>query len=389
MNGLVKLMMELIKSQALGLSLAENNGVVFSDDDLKKLYINSKRHDLAHMVGSALIKNGLIKRGTELDKAFSDQVFKAVGRFERNNHELQNICHTLENAKVKFIPLKGSVLREYYAEPWLRTSCDIDIFVEEKNIDVAIDALVKELGFKAEGVWVNEKSVFSPSGVHVEMHYLVDKSKRTEIYVLEDVWENSKTKDGKEFQTVMSWEYFYLYHIAHMAKHFAAGGCGLRSFLDLAVMKEKLPIDWQKAEQLLKDKGFYDFYVGCKKLVDVWFFGDEYDELSQKMEEYILKAGVYGDRENWVAVQQVKKGGGTVKHLFRRLFPPYKDMILIYPKLKGRKWMLPLYQIRKWFRLFKPGVAKRGVREMKITANMTDQKRKDVVNLLKKLGIEE
>ena len=90
-------------------------------------------------------------------------------------------------------------------------------------------------------------------------------------------------------------------------------------------------------EQLLKDKGFYDFYVGCKKLVDVWFFGGEYDELSQKMEEYILKAGVYGDRENWVAVQQVKKGGGTVKHLFRRLFPPYKDMILIYPKLKGRK----------------------------------------------------
>ena len=64
-------------------------------------------------------------------------------------------------------------------------------------------------------------------------------------------------------------------------------------------------------------------------------------------------------------------------------------MILIYPKLEGKKILLPFYYVRKWFRLFKPGVAKRSMKEMKITATMTDKKREEVMNLFKNLGLDE
>jgi hypothetical protein len=49
-------------------------------------------------------------------------------------HEFERICLVLEKAKIPHIPLKGSVLRKLYKEPWLRTSCDIDILVQEETL---------------------------------------------------------------------------------------------------------------------------------------------------------------------------------------------------------------------------------------------------------------
>ena len=380
-------MAELIKSESLGIPLNDNYNTPITEEQGVKLYNLSKMHDLCHVVGSAIQKNKLLSERDKICGKFDDQVFKAIGRYERINHELKNLCEVLENAKIPFIPLKGSVLRSYYKEPWLRASCDIDIFVYEKNVDNAIDALVKELNYKAEGTFINEKSVFSPSGVHIEMHYLADKSKRTEICVLDDVWGSAVPVEGKTYQRAMSWEYFYLYHIAHMAKHFESSGCGIRPFLDIIIMNNCLNIDSEKKNELLSKYSLSNFATSAEHLADVWFNGAEHTDLTQKMSEYIVKAGVYGDRENWVTVQQMKNGHGGKRHVLRRLWVPYEDLKVIYPSLEGKKWLIPLYQIRKWFRIFKSGALKRGLKEIKISSAVTDEKKQETKNMFIELGL--
>ena len=86
-----------------------------------RLYKLSKAHDLAHLVGDALIKNDLIGND-EIKEKYQKQVMIAIYRYEKINYELNRLRSALNEAQIPFIPLKGSVLRQYYPEPWMRTS---------------------------------------------------------------------------------------------------------------------------------------------------------------------------------------------------------------------------------------------------------------------------
>ena len=139
MEKTVRMMMDLIASEACGKEI-DPKEYALSDEELKDLYRLSKFHDLAHLVGNALIKKDLI-RNAEIRQRFEKQVMTAVYRYERTNYELQRLCDTLNEAKIPFIPLKGSVIRNCYPEPWMRTSCDIDILVHEKDLENAVSPI--------------------------------------------------------------------------------------------------------------------------------------------------------------------------------------------------------------------------------------------------------
>lgn len=129
MEKIIHAMMELIASEVCGKSI-DKTRYSLTDEELAKLYKLSKSHDLAHLVGDALIKNNLIGDG-EIKAKFQKQIMLAVYRYEKINYELGRLRKVLNEAEIPFIPLKGSVLRRYYPEPWMRTSCDIDVLVHE------------------------------------------------------------------------------------------------------------------------------------------------------------------------------------------------------------------------------------------------------------------
>ena len=62
MENLIRTMMDLIAYEVCGKSI-DKSQYTLTDEDLAKLYKLSKSHDLAHLVGDALIKNGLIGDG--------------------------------------------------------------------------------------------------------------------------------------------------------------------------------------------------------------------------------------------------------------------------------------------------------------------------------------
>ena len=125
-------------------------------------------------------------------------MFSELYRYLLFNYEYMRLCDTLETAKIDHLPLKGSIIREYYPESWMRTSCDIDILVHEQDLDRAVQTLCETLGYHTEGEReYHDISLFSPSGIHLELHFNILENTERIDGLLSRVWEFSKPIKGK------------------------------------------------------------------------------------------------------------------------------------------------------------------------------------------------
>lgn len=400
MENLIRAMMDLIASEVCGKTI-DKSQYELTDEDLAKLYKLSKSHDLAHLVGDALNKcGGFEKIAAGADDAgraavmkvrekFDNQIFTAVYRYEKINYELGNLRSVLNGAGIDFIPLKGSVIRKYYPEPWMRTSCDIDILVHESEVDQIADLLVSELKYKKEEKSPHDISLYSGGGVHLELHYnLIEDGCIGDMEsVLRSVWDRASAVDGTS-EFTLSDEMFYYYHIAHMAKHFVStGGCGIRPFVDIWVLNHRISFDRERRSALLSDGGLRTFAEEAEALSEAWFGDGEHTDVTQQMQNYVLCGGVYGTTENRVAVQQVKRGG-KFRYAFSRIWLPYDTLKFHYPSLDGKRALLPFYEMRRWCKLIFCGGAKRGMNELRLNSEVSDTEMEKTKEMLERLGID-
>ena len=120
-------LMSLIKS-AVTNSLPDDAIKNVGDDVLKDVFQLAQKHDLAHMIADVLLKNKM-SEDKELLGLCSQASFVALLRYQQQTYEFKRICDLFEANAIPYIPLKGAVIRELYPEPWMRSSCDIDILV--------------------------------------------------------------------------------------------------------------------------------------------------------------------------------------------------------------------------------------------------------------------
>ena len=385
MEKTVRMMMDLIASEICGKTL-EVPQSISSEKELEDLYELAKFHDLAHLVGNALLKNGWVTEES-IKAKFQKQVVLAVYRCERMNDELNRLRKALNEAKIPFVPLKGAVLRQYYPEPWMRTSCDIDLLVRENDLERATDRIVSELAYRQQAKGPHDVGFLSESGVHLELHYSLSEEKSVGSMgeILQSVWKETEPV-GNSFEYILSDEMFYYYHIAHMAKHFAVlGGCGIRPFLDLFLLDHVEGTDTAQRDCLLDRGGLSEFANAARRLSRVWFGGEPMDALSEKMQDYILRGGSFGTTDNRVAAK--KRSGGRAKYLLSRMFIPYARLKRYYPILERHKWLMPVMQIRRWFMLLNPDVRSMAKYELQANRSVSDEKIQDTQALLRRLGL--
>ena len=353
---------------------------------LTELYKLSKAHDAAHLVGDALEKNGVLLDG-EIKNKFDKQVFTAIYRYENINAELEEIREILREENIEFIPLKGAVIRKYYPEPWMRTSSDIDLLIKSEQLENAINALIDRLSYEGKGKWIDEVSLYSPGGVHLELHCTLSADYVVEEVgsVLADIWTYAERVD-KTSEYRLNDEAFYYYHIAHMAKHVMHGGCGVKPFVDLWVLEHKVEHSDEKRKDLLSRGGLEKFAEAARALSKVWFEDGEHTDVTRELENFVLSGGVYGTLENSVSVGQNKKGG-KIKYILSRVWLSYDVLKVQYPNLEKHKWLLPFYEVKRWLRLLFKGGVKRSVNEIKVTANMDSEKVARSARLMSELGL--
>lgn len=363
--------------------------IVLTLDNLDCLYNLAKSHDVAHLLAEALKGydfGALGEGGEELRAKLEKQRLLAVLRYEKLRFALEQLCELFEAEGIDHMPLKGSVLRRLYPEPWMRTSCDIDILVREEQLERAAELIIEKLGYKMDGGRnYHDISLISPAGVHLELHFSLLENAENLDRMLSRAWEFSN-KCENSYKYEMTPEFFVFHMVAHSAYHFIRGGCGLRQYIDLKLILEKLPFDESLLISFCETSDILKFYEKMKKLTLVWFGDDKHDEVTQAMGEYILNAGVYGTLENTIAVSQ-SGGKSKLGYVMSRLFVPYSRLKEQYPVLRKHKWLFPLVQIRRWFRIFFKGKLRSSVKELQVNNSVSDEKKESVARILSQLEL--
>lgn len=352
---------------------------------LEEVYTLAQKHDLAHLAGQALAKLGLLGKDEISDK-FRKHTMMAVRRFMLLQNALLQLCSAFEKAQVPFIPLKGSVIREAYPESWMRTSGDIDFFVQEKDLQTLHTLLTEKLQYKYDSQWGTEITYISPTGAHFELHYgILEESENPATEdVLGRVWDMVQPVSGCQYHMQMPDALFYFHHMAHMGKHFMEGGCGIRPVMDIWVQQNRMSFDGQKRDDLLQEGGLLAFAKGMESLSNTWFSQAPADSNTQRLERYVLDGGVYGTVENKVKVQQGKKGG-KIQYILSRIFVPYSIMKNVYPVLQTHKWLLPFMEVWRWLRAIFTG----NISAKEMQTSMQDDSGSGMEAMLEHLGLKE
>ena len=381
-----KIMLALLGAAVSGTTLCGDIKENITAERLKMLYALSSHHDMAHLVGFALDSEGLLFND-KISEAFGRQQMLAIYREAGQSAALADLRTLFEAEGIDYIPLKGAVLRGRYPEAWMRTGCDVDILIKPESLERAANALCERLGYRREGRNAHDLSLISADGVNVELHFNMIESDcaGNSAAVLERVWDYAELDVGKHGYRLTD-EMFYFYHIAHMAKHFEHGGCGVKPFLDLWIMRRSGEGDREGREALVAEGGLLSFAHACEALVSAWFEGAAWDSLCEDMSRYLLSAGMYGNAENKAAVGKAQKGG-SLRSLLARIWVPYEVLRGHYPSLGNRRWLIPFYQMKRWTRLLSRDARKRSVEELRGSSAVSDEQTQTVAALIERLEL--
>ncbi|MGI6264359.1 MAG: nucleotidyltransferase family protein [Acutalibacteraceae bacterium] len=328
----------------------------WTPDRQKALFRLAKQQDLAPLIGEALTRAGLSSPGDPNDP-FQNEMLMAIFRYEGMRHDLEQIGALFDGETIPYIPLKGAVLRDLYPQPWLRTSCDIDVLIHEEDIPRASSLLQEKAGYRYVAETTHDVSLESPGRVHLELHHHTVEDGRVQnaAAVLENVWDHA-IPDGEGCRYRLSAELVYVYLLAHTAKHLQGGSCGVRPFLDLWIWRHTQPMEPSVLDPLLETGGLTRFADQAARLGDVWLDGAPPDGVTDRMREALFAGGVYGSTQT-ISVVQRQKRGGRVRFFLTRIFESRDNVSDYFPPVGKYPFLLPVGWV---VRLVKLGT-KRGV----------------------------
>ena len=308
---------------------------------------------------SGLFWAGLQKCETLPEHRFIEHFHKkeTQERFQYSHQQKQRlrVVQMLEEEKIPYILLKGTRMREFYPDPMARTSCDIDIlFRGDTQVEKRIHERMLDFGYEFVvdcGTTIN----YQCDPVEFEMHrYLFDD--RLEFHGFFDkVWDYSVPVAEGCCERFLTEEFFYVYMVAHMAKHFTRYGSGVRPVIDLYLYNRRMPenFDRRKAEKLLRIVGLYEFEQRLLALTRAWFETGKLSPMDEKLTDYIMEAGIYGDSRIMSAnTTKAPEKANEVrrKKILFYIFPSREVMTRLYPDMMKHPALLPAAWIRRWWK---------------------------------------
>lgn len=350
----------------------------------------AKRHNILNIIYPVLQSNGAVN--AEISKDFSLSVIIDT----KQGYYLDEIIKRFEEEKIRFVSMKGAYLKTLYPESYMRTSSDLDIFVDDENTDKVHD-IMTELGFITERFshQIQDDSYCKDKIIHIEIHRKLISNKCPWDEKCQDIINRIVPKHAGSYEYVMTTEDFYLHMIGHMAKHMKYSGFGIRMLIDVWVYLNRFQneIDRNILDERLKSCGLDTFEKEIVKLVDYWFNDKKADEQTIKLGRYVLESGIFGNLEQYTATEMAENIGksankkmSVIKKMTRDLFLPYKNMCLIYPILSKYPMLLVFFWIYRAMNivLFK---RKKIAEKSKIYDNVDIEYAKKVAELKNNLGL--
>lgn len=265
------------------------------DLPVKAIYRMAKLHNLDCIVYDGM-KRIAGEADTDLMEEWANRNTICAAQGIMQQREAKNLVKELPARGIRVLPLKGSILKEFYPQARYRQMADVDILIDRKNMEKA-HTVMKELGYQYKG-GDSEDTVdkyYKPPCVSIEihshlMHYHAENHKK---YL--DIWERCKEENGVYH---MNWDDYYLFLMEHFAKHFNESGSGIRFVLDIYIFleakKKELHPEYLKKKQ--KELGLEEFCREMEEIAYRWFDGRP-EIRDSKYETVILLAGIFGIRQ--------------------------------------------------------------------------------------------
>ncbi len=334
-------LIELLNSVLQGETPAEPSSSV----NLEAVLDIAANHSVANMAFYGVerldctIPDELRRRWSELrDMAILKDITQQV--------EYESITASLRRNSIRFLPVKGFILKELYPQGDMRLMSDLDILIDSSNARAARDVMLS-LGYTVEKFGSGADDVYHKKPVmSVELHReLFGYEGREYADLFPDPWLLAAEDNSCcTFDTNTCFTYI----LAHALKHLGEGGTGIRTFMDIYLYLDHhradidLPAIYTAFDRIDRGRICRDVIALSEK----WFGGEAVSSSTEALEDYVIGSGTYGTYENTV------KSTGKSRYIFQLIFPPFGRMKSQYPVLKKAPVLLPFCWI--WRLIVKP-----------------------------------
>ena len=328
--------------------------VILQENDLEELWRFSELHNISNLLYLPLKKNTDLQ-GLEVLALFEQSYYKNVIFATQQHQYLEQISEAFENKKIKYMPMKGSVLKHLYPDISLRTSCDIDIYIGDSDAEKAKNIMLT-LGFDV-GMFDNVDRIPDTYHIgnrfHVELHrkLMQDSSDFKGKIVCDDIEDRLEKIVDRQYEYKMTDEDFYVFMIIHIAKHIKSGGIGVRAFFDVWLYLEKFGkvLNWKKIEESLVKADLSEFNKNVLALLNVWAGKEEVSAYVDAFQNYIANSGVLGTSGEEISEQLYNQGKvkGKFSYYCSIIFLPVIYMKQKYKILDKLPVLLPFCWIHR------------------------------------------
>ena len=330
------------------------------------------KHSIAAMTFES-VKDNL---DASLYRKWEEVKNKAIAKDIYQRAELIKLIKLFEDENIRCMPLKGTIMKNYYPYTYFREMADLDICIDScnrekvKKILINRDYIVDQFGKIGHDVYF-KKPIYN-----IEIHdYLINRLFPKLNQYFKDGFSLAKKQKGNVYY--LSNEDFYLHLICHAYKHFYENGTGIRSVLDIYVFRKyfKNQLNEKYIKEKVKLLEIEQFEKNINQLSLVWFECEMYNQYVKSFEKSIFDSGTYGSKE--VYVNNIYKRNLEVLHnsllakiklYWSRIFPKILYMRENFPILEKFIILLPFCYI---YRILNAIVNKRNVikKEIKLIKN--------------------
>lgn len=338
------------------------------DLDWDTILLYARRHQVSGIFYIQAKENMPIEKQDIFRKEMLATVYYQTNR----ENELKDLKHIFDDANIQFFIVKGPVVAELYPMCQIRTMGDIDLVVHSNDRKLCNDILVSE-GYQCRSNQEDREWQYYKNNMELELHdHLVYREAINEPgqdIFFNDCW--IYVNEGK-----LDWNFHLLFLIFHLRKHLMNSGAGFRHFMDLAVVPQKIDIDWKWLEEKLNETGMLAFSKRCYGLIYRWFsikvplMDDIDNEFCETATSKIFADGIFGfhneDNKNSAVFNQVRKKKYPLITMFllsvKEVFPARKRLLKTeaYAYLERFPFLLPIAWIHRFFRTIKGNKMKIG-----------------------------
>lgn len=353
----------LIYLMACSLQGTEPEGAPLANIDLEALLRLAKAHSVSAMVCMALEQTDAFQHAAETTRLkWLEAKNKAIRKNMLLDAERKAILHELEIQGIWYMPLKGSILKDWYPKPGMREMADNDILFDPSGRE-QVREIFQNRGYKTVSFGKLNHDVYEKAPIYnFEMHvslFLGTYKELTEQY--ENVKERLLPVDGTAYQFAFTPEDFYVFALAHAHKHYSHSGTGVRTLADIYVMDRHLGdiMDQDEVEQKLTQLGIAEYEQHSRVLAEKLFSAVrplaeiELTEDKKEMLLYYCDATTYGTVGNSVnnRLHELQENSEDItlwtklKYCCVRLFPGREFCKYAYPFVYKHPWTMPFFWV--------------------------------------------